>query len=422
MRDPHLERILHAALGFARKWQRMNPRALACAPAPSAARQPAARAPRAVLRRAARRPRRRRCPTVAGWSPAAAGGWSSARAPPASVPYFALQMQDAAHLQAYRSELAKAETFASPLLAEGAFAVTDPDGRRVVFGLAEESETAERPARRGCSISSARRERLPRDARVLPRPGHGRIRPRAGRRGAGRGVPALRSRAPQLRRVPRARSRAPDHHCYETNGWLDIRDWADRMASLRIPLWWGPGRHGPGNNLFFMIEDPDGHKVEFSAELELMPQEMPHRTWPHEQRTLNLWGSAWMRVLIRLSASSSTVALSTEVQANEARVAELRAVVDAPRRSSGIARRRLADAGAVDPGEVGRLDVRHRQADLLSPPGRGCRAGSRAAPRASRRRRSSAASVAASRTPRASRPHARLTSLENALAQARHPR
>jgi hypothetical protein len=44
-----------------------------------------------------------------------------------------------------------------------------------------------------------------------------------------------------------------------------------------------------------MIEDPDGYKVEFSAELELMPMEMPYRTWPHEERTLNLWGSAWMR-------------------------------------------------------------------------------------------------------------------------------
>jgi len=27
----------------------------------------------------------------------------------------------------------------------------------------------------------------------------------------------------------------------------------------------------------------------------LMPKEAPYRTWPHEQRTLNLWGSAWMR-------------------------------------------------------------------------------------------------------------------------------
>jgi hypothetical protein len=93
-------------------------------------------------------------------------------------------------------------------------------------------------------------------------------------------------------RAPEAR---PDHHCYETNGWMDIRDWADRMGRLGIKLWWGPGRHGPGNNLFFMIEDPDGYKVEFSAELELMPRETPHRTWPHEERTLNLWGSAWMR-------------------------------------------------------------------------------------------------------------------------------
>ncbi|MSQ89297.1 MAG: glyoxalase, partial [Betaproteobacteria bacterium] len=86
-----------------------------------------------------------------------------------------------------------------------------------------------------------------------------------------------------------------DHHSYETSSWNDIRDWGDRMASLRIPLWWGPGRHGPGNNLFFMIEDPDGHKVEFSAEIELMPQDAACRDWPHEQRTLNLWGSAWMR-------------------------------------------------------------------------------------------------------------------------------
>jgi hypothetical protein len=40
------------------------------------------------------------------------------------------------------------------------------------------------------------------------------------------------------------------------------------------------GRHGPGNNLFFMIEDPDGYKVEFSAELEHMTKEMTYRTWP----------------------------------------------------------------------------------------------------------------------------------------------
>jgi catechol 2,3-dioxygenase-like lactoylglutathione lyase family enzyme len=93
----------------------------------------------------------------------------------------------------------------------------------------------------------------------------------------------------------RAPAPRPDHHCYETTCWNDIRDWADHMATCRIKLWWGPGRHGPGNNLFFMVEDPDGHKVELSAELELMARAAPPRAWKHEERTLNYWGQAWMR-------------------------------------------------------------------------------------------------------------------------------
>jgi catechol 2,3-dioxygenase len=211
----------------------------------------------------------------------------------ATVPYFALAMQDAAHLQGYRQRLAKTEAFASPLLAEGAFSVTDPDGRRVVFGLARDCETADGlPGRLQHFVCAS--ERLPQMLDFYR--GLGMLESDRVLEAEAIAAVFLRSDAEHHSfaafRAPQSRA---DHHCYETNGWLDIRDWADRMASLRIPLWWGPGRHGPGNNLFFMIEDPDGHKVEFSAELELMPKEMPPRAWPHEQRTLNLWGSAWMR-------------------------------------------------------------------------------------------------------------------------------
>jgi len=86
-----------------------------------------------------------------------------------------------------------------------------------------------------------------------------------------------------------------DHHAYEVPSWNDIRDWADHMASRHIKLWWGPGRHGPGNNLFFMIKDAHGHQVEISAELEIMPREMSPRIWPLEERSLNLWGPGWIR-------------------------------------------------------------------------------------------------------------------------------
>jgi catechol 2,3-dioxygenase-like lactoylglutathione lyase family enzyme len=211
----------------------------------------------------------------------------------AAVPYFALEMQDASRLDAYRRQVEKAEDFSSPLFAAGSFAVRDPDGRLVVFGVASELEGAHGlPGRLQHFVcATARLPEMLEFYRAL-----GLLESDHVLEGEALSAVFLRSdpehhsfaafRAPQSR---------PDHHCYETTGWLDIRDWADRMAALRIPLWWGPGRHGPGNNLFFMIEDPEGHKVEFSAELELMPRAMPHRTWPHEQRTLNLWGSAWMR-------------------------------------------------------------------------------------------------------------------------------
>jgi catechol 2,3-dioxygenase len=212
---------------------------------------------------------------------------------PAAVPYFALQMQDLAHLATYRQGLKKTEDFESPLFAPGAFSLTDPDGRRVAFGLPKKDHAeGGLPGRLQHFVCATKQ--LPEMIGFYQS---------LGMVESDRVLDQEELAASFLRSDPehhsfaafRAPDARPDHHCYETNGWLDIRDWADRMGRLGIALWWGPGRHGPGNNLFFMIEDPDGYKVEFSAELELMPKEMPHRTWPHEQRTLNLWGSAWMR-------------------------------------------------------------------------------------------------------------------------------
>jgi len=86
-----------------------------------------------------------------------------------------------------------------------------------------------------------------------------------------------------------------DHHCYETNEWNDIRDWGDHFAKERITLFFGPGRHGPGNNLFFMVVDADRNRLEFSAELEITEASRPPGVWPQEEYTLNAWGRAWIR-------------------------------------------------------------------------------------------------------------------------------
>ena len=85
-----------------------------------------------------------------------------------------------------------------------------------------------------------------------------------------------------------------DHHSYEAGEWDTIRDWADHLATKNISLMWGPGRHGPGNNLFIFLVDPDENWIEISAELEVV-HDRPVKAWPHEERTLNLWGHGKLR-------------------------------------------------------------------------------------------------------------------------------
>ena len=86
-----------------------------------------------------------------------------------------------------------------------------------------------------------------------------------------------------------------DHISCETRDLASLAAWADRVAAKRVPMHWGVGRHGPGNDLFFMVKDPDGNLIEISAELERVDAGRPTGVWPHEERTLNLWGTAIMR-------------------------------------------------------------------------------------------------------------------------------
>lgn len=86
-----------------------------------------------------------------------------------------------------------------------------------------------------------------------------------------------------------------DHQSFETPSWLELKDWADHMGQLRIEIVWGVGRHGPGNDVFFMVRDPDGNLAEISSEIEICSDSRPVGQWKHEERTLNLWGKAIMR-------------------------------------------------------------------------------------------------------------------------------
>ena len=187
----------------------------------------------------------------------------------------------------------------SPLLQQGAFAVRDPDGNTLCFGV-ERDETA---ATGSGDVIDGRLQHVVVASPDLPAmmdyyqrvlgflpSDHVLADDGAVTAAFYRSDPKHHSFA-----AFHAEEKAFDHCAYETPSWNHIRDWADHLATFDIPIWWGPGRHGAGNNLFFMVLDPDGNKVEFSAELEHMDSDHPVRHWPHDRRTLNLWGNAWMR-------------------------------------------------------------------------------------------------------------------------------
>jgi catechol 2,3-dioxygenase-like lactoylglutathione lyase family enzyme len=86
-----------------------------------------------------------------------------------------------------------------------------------------------------------------------------------------------------------------DHQSFEAPDWEGLKHWADHMGDLRQEIVWGVGRHGPGNDVFFMVRDPDGNLAEISSEIEVCMPDRPMGIWKHEERTLNLWGKAIMR-------------------------------------------------------------------------------------------------------------------------------
>lgn len=84
-----------------------------------------------------------------------------------------------------------------------------------------------------------------------------------------------------------------DHYSYDLAEWEDFKSWCDRLTDENVDVAWGPGRHGPGNNLFVFFDDPAGNHIELSAEMEKFHDDrvtyVPRR-WEPTPNSVNLWG------------------------------------------------------------------------------------------------------------------------------------
>jgi catechol 2,3-dioxygenase-like lactoylglutathione lyase family enzyme len=95
------------------------------------------------------------------------------------------------------------------------------------------------------------------------------------------------------------------HIAFELRDWTHVRDACDFLAQDRVPLVWGPVRHGIGHNISTYHRNPDGQIIELFCELDRMientesfeprrtHQEFPQKpkVWSDIMQAANMWGS-----------------------------------------------------------------------------------------------------------------------------------
>lgn len=58
-----------------------------------------------------------------------------------------------------------------------------------------------------------------------------------------------------------------NHVAFQLPTWEAVMRASGRMVDHHFPVGWGPGRHGPGNNVFAYFVDPFGFVIEYTADV-----------------------------------------------------------------------------------------------------------------------------------------------------------
>jgi catechol 2,3-dioxygenase len=84
------------------------------------------------------------------------------------------------------------------------------------------------------------------------------------------------------------------HIAFEMDGIDSVMRGAGRMRVAGRPVEWGPGRHGPGNNVFAYFIGPDDFVIEYTAEVEKVNashRAREPRNWVYPPGHSDLWGA-----------------------------------------------------------------------------------------------------------------------------------
>jgi catechol 2,3-dioxygenase-like lactoylglutathione lyase family enzyme len=83
-----------------------------------------------------------------------------------------------------------------------------------------------------------------------------------------------------------------NHIAYLVSGVDELMRGVANLRQHGIESAWGPGRHGPGNNIFCYFKDPFGYVAEYTCDIDYILDESKHepRVWPRSPETMDQWG------------------------------------------------------------------------------------------------------------------------------------
>jgi catechol 2,3-dioxygenase-like lactoylglutathione lyase family enzyme len=85
-----------------------------------------------------------------------------------------------------------------------------------------------------------------------------------------------------------------NHVAYELPTMEDVMRGVGNFRRLGRTAMWGPGRHGPGDNVFAYFQDPAGLVCEYTSDILQIPDESTWvpRVWKRSAESVDRWGTA----------------------------------------------------------------------------------------------------------------------------------
>jgi catechol 2,3-dioxygenase-like lactoylglutathione lyase family enzyme len=82
-----------------------------------------------------------------------------------------------------------------------------------------------------------------------------------------------------------------NHVAFEVGSADEVMTALGRLRAAGCDTIWGPGRHGPGGNVFCYFTDPAGNVVEYTAELLQVGADWEPQVWQRTPRNADVWGT-----------------------------------------------------------------------------------------------------------------------------------